>query len=189
MSMRTRIARPSFAALVAIVCMADSASAQQPATVRDGVRDFDWEIGAWQTHVRVLAAPLTGSDEWVEFDGTTVVTAASAGRANLAELDIAGPGGRIEGLSLRLYEPASGQWSINWVNARNGLLTAPVTGAFRDGRGEFYGEDRIGGRMVLVRFVIDDVTDDSARFEQAYSVDGGRTWEVNWIATDRRIVD
>jgi hypothetical protein len=157
------------------------------AGMADGARDFDFEFGTWRTHLRRLAAPLTGSDEWVEYEGTSVVRSILDGRANLVELEVEGPAGRIEGLSLRLYDPEARQWSLNFSNVRTGQLSPPVIGGFRNGRGEFYGQERIHGRTILVRFVISDITTSSARFEQAFSDDGGRSWEVNWIAVDTRI--
>jgi hypothetical protein len=103
------------------------------------------------------------------------------------ELDVSGPAGRIEGLSLCLYNAESGQWGLNFASSAGGTLSPPTLGAFKDGRGEFYAQESLGGRAILVRFVISDITPDSIRFEQAFSPDGGKTWEVNWIATDRRV--
>jgi hypothetical protein len=175
------------AALVLAAQLAVGLSAPGPDVPRDGVHDFDWEIGTWKTHLRRLQRPLTGSTSWVEYDGTTVVRKVWDGRANLVELDVSGPAGRIEGLSLRLYNPEARQWSLNFSNARGGTLSAPVIGEFKDGRGEFYGVDTVeGGRTILVRFVIAPADAGSWRFEQAFSGDGGRTWELNWIATDTR---
>jgi hypothetical protein len=155
---------------------------------RDGRHDFDWEIGTWKTRLKRLQKPLTGSTAWVEYEGTSVVRKIWDGRANLVELDVSGPAGRIEGLSLRLYNPDARQWSLNFSNARGGTLSPPVLGEFRDGRGEFVGVDTVGGgRTILVRFVISPIDAGTWRFEQAFSDDGGRTWEVNWIATDTRI--
>jgi hypothetical protein len=111
------------------------------------------------------------------------------GRANLVELDVEGPGGRIEGLSLRLYNPESRQWSLNFSNSRGGTLSPPVIGEFKNGRGEFYGQETFNGRTILVRFVISDITPTSVRFEQSFSDNGGKTWEANWIATDTRVND
>ena len=154
---------------------------------RDGQRDFDFEIGTWRTHLRRLLHPLTGSTAWAEYEGTTVVRKVWDGRANLVELDVTGATGRIEGLSLRLYNPQSRQWSLNFATSRSGTLSTPSIGEFRNGRGEFYSHETLHGRAVLVRFVISPITADSFRFEQAYSDDGGRTWEVNWVATDTRV--
>lgn len=156
---------------------------------RDGANDFDFEFGTWRTQLRLLVEPLSGSEEWVEYEGTSVVRPVLDGRANLVELDVEGPAGRIQGLSLRLYDPEARQWSLNFSSMRTGRMSPPVIGAFRDGVGEFYGQERIGGRTVLVRFVISDITPTSARFEQAFSDDGGRSWEVNWIAVDTKIED
>ena len=109
------------------------------------------------------------------------------GRANLVELKVAGPAGRIEGLSLRLYNPKLRQWSLNFVNINDGTLSPPTIGGFKDGRGEFYNPETYNGRPILVRFVITKITNDQYRFEQAFSDDNGKTWEINWIAVDERM--
>ncbi len=154
---------------------------------RDGLHDFDFEIGSWHTHLARLAHPLSGSHTWVEYDGTTEVRKVWGGRANLVELEVDGPAGHIEALSLRLYNPQSHQWSLNFASSRGGALGVPTVGGFQDGRGEFYDQEQFGERTVLVRFVIAVVSADSCHFEQAFSTDGGRSWEVNWIATDTRV--
>jgi hypothetical protein len=156
---------------------------------RDGQRDFDFEIGTWKTHLRRLVHPLTGSTTWVEYDGTTVVSKLWDGRANLVELEADGPQGHFEGLNLRLYRPQSHQWSLNFANSNDGILGEPSVGAFNHGRGEFYDQETVNGRAVYVRFVISDITANSCHFEQAFSVDGGKTWEVNWTADDTRVKD
>lgn len=178
---------------LALACHAPPALAFQPspapaAAARDGQRDFDFETGTWATEVRVRRNPLTGAaPDWADYRGTSMVRPIMAGRANIVELSVTGPAGRIEGVALRLYNPRSGQWSLNYASLGNGLLTAPVYGGFdARGRGTFFGQDMLDGRAILVRFVITQVSPDEARFEQAYSADGGATWEVNWIAVDRR---
>lgn len=182
----TRAAMAALMLLLGGPALADTA--QRPpaafAEIRDGQRDFDWEIGEWTTQLSRLQRPLTGSKTWVEYKGVTIVRPALDGAANLVELKVEGSAGKIQGLSLRLYDPIARQWSLNF--AGGGVLTPPVYGQFKDGRGVFYGQDTLGGRAILVRFVISDVTADSARFEQAFSDDGGFTWEVNWIAVDTR---
>lgn len=182
--MQKRARRWSGAACLAMALLTLDASAQG-----DGQTDFDWEIGTWKTELRRLEKPLSGSQDWVEYSGTSVARTVLDGRANLVELRVEGPAGRIEGVSLRLYNPQARQWSLNYATVRNGALTRPVHGGFRNGRGEFYGQDDLDGKAVLVRFVISHVTANSARFEQAYSEDGGQSWETNWIATDTRIED
>ena len=154
---------------------------------RDGQRDFDFEFGTWKTHLRRLLKPLTGSTTWVEYDGTTVVTKVWDGRANMVELVADGPAGHFEGLSLRLYNPQSHQWSLNFSGLGSGTIGPPAIGQFRNGRGEFYNQETLNDRAILVRFVISDITSTSCRFEQSFSEDGGKTWEVNWIAVDTRV--
>jgi hypothetical protein len=156
---------------------------------RDGQHDFDFEIGTWKTHLRRLLHPLTGSTTWVEYDGISVVRKVWDGRANLVELTADGPAGHFEGLNLRLYNPQSRQWSLNFASSSGGALSQPTIGEFRNGRGEFFDQETLDGRAIFVRFVISDVTPDSCRFEQSFSADGGKTWETNWIATDTRIKD
>jgi hypothetical protein len=166
---------------------AGSAGATTASNQRDGQHDFDFEIGTWHTHLRRLLHPLTGSTTWAEYDGTTVVRRVWNGRANLVELAAKGPAGQFEALNLRLYNPQSHQWSLNFASSAGGTLTQPTIGEFRNGRGEFYDQEMLAGRAILVRFVISEVTATSVRFEQSFSDDGGKTWELNWVATDTRI--
>jgi hypothetical protein len=154
---------------------------------KDGHRDFDFAIGTWKTHVKRRLRPLTGSDTWVEYEGTSVVRPVFNGAANLVELVMDGPAGHFEGMSLRLYNPESKQWSLNFASRGGGTMTAPTIGEFKNGRGEFYNQETLGGRAILVRFVITPVDANTYRYEQAFSGDGGKTWEVNWIATDTRV--
>lgn len=151
-----------------------------------GQRDFDCEIGTWDTQLKRLSEPLSGKTRWLEYTGTSVVKALMGKRANLVELDVNGAAGRITGVSLRLYQPESGQWTLHFANLANGLMTDPMFGFFKQGTGTFYGQDTVHGRMVSVRFLVIPVNKDQWRFEQAYSADGGATWETNWIAVDTR---
>ncbi len=166
---------------------ATNTSPPQTPKERDGQHDFDFEIGTWKTQLKRLLRPLTGSTTLVEYTGTTIVRKVWNGRANLVELEVDGPAGHIEGLSLRLYNPQSRQWSLNFSNSAGGTLSPPSIGEFKNGRGEFFAQDTLNGRAILVRFVISDITPTSCRFEQSFSDDGGKTWEVNWIAIDTRV--
>lgn len=168
---------------------ASKTNPQQTTKERDGQNDFDFEIGTWKTHLKRLLNPLTGSTNWVEYEGVTVVRKVWNGRANLVELVADGPAGHFEGLSLRLYNPKSRQWSLNFASAGGGVMTEPTIGEFKNGRGEFYSQETYNGRTILVRFIISDITPNSCHFEQAFSDDGGKTWEVNWIAVDTRVKD
>lgn len=174
--------------LAAAILLSVPALAQQAAP-RDGQHDFDFEIGTWSTRLSRLQNPLTGSTTWLEYTGTSVVRKVWDGRANLVELVVECPAGRIEGLNLCLYNPQSRQWSLNFASARGGTLTQPSIGEFRDGRGEFHSHEELNGRMILVRFVIQVIDPDTARFEQSFSDDGGKSWELNWIAVDTRVKD
>jgi hypothetical protein len=160
---------------------------QAQPVLRDGQHDFDFEIGTWKTHLRRLQNPLTGSNTWVEYDGTSVVRKIWDGAANLVELEVDGPAGHIEGLSLRTYNPDAHQWNLNFANSKVGTFSVPTVGEFKNGRGEFYDWEPINGRYVLVRNIFSDMTPDSLHFEQAFSDNGGKTWETNWITDDTRI--
>jgi hypothetical protein len=178
-------------ALQPLGALAQTASAPVPGTrqvmlPRAGQQDFDFEIGTWKTQLKRLVRPLTGSTTWVEYQGTTVVRKVWDGRANLVELVVDGPAGHIEALSLRLYNPKTRQWSLNFSGSGSGRMSTPAIGEFKDGRGEFYNQEDLDGRAILVRFVVSDITPRAVRFEQSFSDDGGKTWEVNWIAVDTR---
>lgn len=177
-----------FATLSTAPPAAAQPSESAPAAARDGQQDFDWEFGNWTTNVRVLRNPLSGAaPDWAEFSGISEVRPILGGRSNIVELSVKSPKGAIEGVALRLYNPQSRQWSLNYASLRGGVLTAPVYGKFDGkGRGAFYGQDMLDGRAILVRFVITVVSANEARFEQAYSADGGSSWETNWIAVDTR---
>ena len=180
------------AAVLAALCLsvpllgAQATTTASPSAPRDGARDFDFEFGSWKTHLRRLQAPLSGTQQWLEYEGTSVVRPVWGGVANLVELDVTGPAGRLQVLSLRLYDPTARQWSLNSASRRGGTMSVPVVGEFRDGRGEFHSFESFNGRMIHSRFVITVITPDSLRFEQSFSDDGGKTWELNWVAIDTR---
>jgi len=157
-------------------------------TSHDGQHDFDFNFGVWKTHVSRLPHPFTATS-WTDYDGTSVVRKIWGGRASLFELDVDGPAGHIEGAGLRLYHPQTCQWSLHWTSSRDGEPQPPMYGQFAAGRGEFFDHEVIEGRNVLVRNGFSDIKPDSARFEQAFSVDGGRTWTVNWVMTFARATE
>jgi len=167
----------------------NAAKAEQGPQRRDGQHDFDFEIGSWKIHLKRLEHPLTGSHAWVEFDGTSVTRKVWNGRANLEEFETDGSSGHVEGLTLRLYNPQTHQWSLYWANGKDGVLGIPTIGEFTNGRGEFFDQEPYNGRYILVRFVWSDITPNSAHFEQSFSEDGGKTWEFNWITDQTRAND
>jgi hypothetical protein len=166
-------------------------SVQHAPTEHDGQHDFDFEIGTWKIHLKRLDHRLVGSTNWVEFDGTTVTRKVWDGRANLEEFEVDSPTGHIEGLTLRLYDPQTRQWSLYWATSKSGAMGPPTIGEFKNGRGEFFDTEPSGpnGRSILVRFVWSNITPNSAHFEQSFSDDGGKTWEVNWITDQTRVTD
>jgi hypothetical protein len=158
----------------------------------DGYHDFDFEVGAWKIHLKRLDHRLVGSTNWVEFDGTSVTRKVWGGRADLEEFETDSPaGGHIEGLTLRLYDPQTRQWSLYWATSKSGTMGPPTIGEFKNGRGEFFDTEPSGpnGRSILCRFVWTNTNTDTPHFEQSFSEDGGKTWEVNWITDQTRVKD
>lgn len=156
---------------------------------RDGEHDFDFEIGNWNTHLRVssrLSHPFSGAETWSEYVGTSTVRKVWNGKANIVELEVDGPSGHVEALSLRLYNPKGQQWSLNSANSKVGTMSVPTVGKFENGRGEFFDQETIDGHVMLVRNTWSNITAKSCHFEQAFSADGGKTWETNWVADDTR---
>jgi hypothetical protein len=162
------------------------ANAATPEAVkqRDGQHDFDWDIGSWKVHMRRLLHPLTGSTTWVEYDGSDVVRKVWSGRANLGEVELDGPSGHLEFLTLRLYNPETHQWSMNISSSAAGVLSPPAIGGFEAGHGQFYDREDYNGKTILVRFDVSVITPTACRFVQAFSADEGKTWEVNLIVNE-----
>ena len=151
---------------------------------RDGSHDFDFLIGNWKAHVRRLPDRLHGSNKWDVYDGISNHKKLLDSNANFEEFDVYSPGiqQRIKAQTLRLYNPETHQWSIYLVDLDKGTLDLPpVIGQFNGKRGEFYNQDKFKGRAIYVRYVWLDISPKSARMEQSWSADGGKTWEVNWI--------
>jgi hypothetical protein len=175
-----------FMLLTNVVAMAQSpaSDAVPPAAsaARDGQHDFDFTVGAWKTHITRLQKPLSGSTVWIKMEGTKTERKIWNGRAHMEEIEADGPTGHMEGLTLFLYNPEARQWSQTFASSKNGTLGSPMIGAFKDGRGEFFGQDVFNEKTILVRGTWSDITQDSHKFEQAFSEDGGKTWETNFIA-------
>ena len=162
----------------------------QPAATDDGQHAFDFDLGTWKTHSTRLLHPLTGSKTWVDMDGVSVVRKVWDGRANLAEYKADGPSGHLELMALRWFNPTTHEWNIDFATPNVGTLGAvPGVGEFKNGRADFYDYELINGKSVLVRFSIWSITPDTAQSEQAFSQDGGKTWEVNWINKYTRAKD
>ena len=148
---------------------------------RDGAKDFDFWMGSWKVHNRVLRERLAGSTDWVEFGATSVARPLLDGLGNEDEFRTDHDGGFI-GMSFRFYDPEKDQWAIYWADTRRpGLLDAPVFGSFSGDVGIFEGDDTFEGRAIRMRFIWSGITTPTPRWEQAFSEDGGETWETNWI--------
>jgi hypothetical protein len=150
----------------------------------DGRRDFDFLHGEWQIQNRRLARRLEGSHEWDEFPSQARVWPILLGLGNADTISIPDlPGtGPFEGFTVRLFDPATGLWTIFWAaSAAPGKLDPPLKGRFSEGHGTFHGADTFDGRPIRVRFEWHHLSDDAARWEQSFSDDDGGTWELNWV--------
>lgn len=143
-------------------------------TITKVTGDFDFLNG----HFDVAHRVLTPTGEWEEYAGTHTGRTHHAGAVSVDEARF--PGKAAYGMSLRLYNPVEKSWTIYWVNSRTGKLQPPVRGGWSDGVCTLYGEDDLGDRMIPVRLRWSDVTETTARWEQAYSEDDGETWQTNW---------
>ena len=173
--------------LLIVVGVTALAQSDNRALDRDGAHDFDFHFGNWHTHIRRLMHPLTGSNTWIELDGTVKVHPLWNGKANVEELEASNATVHFQGMTLFLYNPEARQWTQTFTNASDGVLTRSLTGRFVGGKGELYDQETVNGREVYVRFVWSDITADFHHVEQAFSDDGGKTWEPNFVATLTRI--
>jgi hypothetical protein len=157
------------------------------AAARASRHDFDFLFGSWNIHNRLLKGRLLHSTEWTEFDARSQVEPLLDGFGHLDRYSAVRNGSPFEGITLRLFDPATGEWSIHWADtARARTLLPPMVGRFTVGVGEFYGDEQVEGKKVMCRFLWTRPTTTSARWEQAFSDDGGKTWETNWIMTFTR---
>jgi len=156
-------------------------------SANDGRNDFDFLIGTWKVHHRRLVERLKGSTDWEEFDGDTVDRKILDGLSNLDENVLHRRTGSIYAISLRLFNPQSKEWSIYWSTNLTGTLDVPMIGGFKDGRGEFYSQEVFEDRHLYNRFIWSKITANSCQWEQAFSIDGGKTWETNWIMEFERV--
>jgi hypothetical protein len=153
----------------------------------DGRTDFDFLIGSWNIQHRRLKERLKGCTEWEEFEGTGKVRHILGGLGNMDELTMNRGSGRVQAVTVRLYNPVSAEWSIYWATDSNpGRLDVPMVGKFDGGRGEFFSQERFEGRHIFSRFIWTVNGPDACHWEQAFSADGGKSWETNWTMTFTR---
>jgi hypothetical protein len=149
--------------------------------------DFDFLVGSWMVQHRRLKNRLAHREEWEAFSGTSVATALLGGQANIDDNVLDLPAGPYRAVTLRSFDPVSGSWSIWWLDSRHPhQLYTPVVGGFHDGVGTFFADDQFQGKPIRVRFIWSDFTPGSARWQQAFSEDGGVSWETNWIMEFKR---
>ena len=173
-----------FTSFIAVSVQGQTAANPALLPQRDGSHDFDFLIGVWKAHVRRLPDRLNNSNVWVEYEGISNHKKVLNSNSNFEEFEVTSTDKKlhIKAQTLRLYNPATRQWSIYLVDVDNGTLDAPpVVGHFTGNRGEFYHQEDFKGRTILVRYVWLNLSPQSARMEQSFSPDGGKTWEVNWI--------
>ena len=157
--------------------------------MENGARDFNFWMGSWNVRNRYLRERLQGSEDWIEFDARVVARPLLDGLGNEDEFRTDHEGGFI-GMSFRFFDPTMKKWSIYWADTRrSGLLDPPVIGSFDGDEGVFEGDDSFDGKPILVRFTWSGVTTPTPRWEQAFSADGGGTWETNWVMEFTRAGD
>jgi len=173
------------AALLAAVFVSAAPTNAQAVTVRDGSHDFDFEFGEWQVHHRVKRV---SAGDWMEFDGTASVRPLMHGTANVEDNQFNKSDGVTYGVATRTYDVKTRQWAIWWIDSRNphGALDPPVKGSFENGVGTFFADGVVNGKTIRTRFMWSQITATSARWEQAFSADAGKTWDTNWIMEFRR---
>jgi len=154
-----------------------------------GLHAFDLRAGCWTIHNHVLKERLANSHEWFDYDGSQHLWITMGGYGNVDDTELKKPEGTYYGVTVRTYDPKKGVWSIWWFDGRDpsGDLDPPVRGRFKDGVGTFYSDDTLRGKPIKVRFTWSDIAESAAHWEQAYSGDGGKTWETNWTAEFSKI--
>ena len=154
-----------------------------------GLHDFDFLVGQWQAHHRKLKQRLANNHEWIEFEGTLFTQPLMGSYSNVDDTVLNVPGAPYRGVALRSFDPETQQWSIWWLDSRtpHAPLDPPMKGSFHNGVGTFYGDDTLNGKPVRARFLWSDITPTSGHWEQAYSPDGGKTWETNWVQDITRV--
>lgn len=160
---------------------------EQSTSTQDGRDDFDFFIGRWKVHHRRLRERLTGCTDWETFEGECSDYKALNGLANVDEGWMERESGRLHGMTVRLFNPQSREWSLYWADTASATLQVPMVGGFTDGRGEFFSQEVFEGRHIFCRFIWSGITAQTCRWEQAFSVDGGATWETNWVMDFERI--
>lgn len=161
--------------------MSPFALAQPKSPQSAHAHDWDWLVGQWDVSHRRLKDRLAGSSEWQEFSGKSALWLTMGGLGTIDDNSVELPGGAYRGMSIRAFDPESGKWSIWWLDGRNPTrIDPPVLGRFHGDTGTFFGRDTFKGRPIVVRFQWNEVHGQRPWWEQAFSMDEGKSWEVNW---------
>lgn len=161
--------------------------AMQTAEQQDGRHDFDFYLGRWQVQNRRLKQRFVGSDEWETYEATDESRPILGGLGSIDDYRTEHFGGGFRGMAIRFFDPKTRLWSAYWSSNRTGTLDPPVVGGFKDGVGTFYGIDKDGDRPVHVRCLWSEIAAAHVKWEQAFSIDEGRTWETNLAMRMTRI--
>ena len=170
-------------------CSEDAPPPMHGAADLSHLHDFDFLVGEWRVHHRRLKERLADNHEWIEFEGTCAMRKLMDGWSNVDDNVLDMPGGAYRAVGLRAYDPKTAQWAIWWLDGRNpfGELDPPVKGRFTDGVGNFYADSTLRGKPIRMRFTWSHITPTTAQWEQAFSPDGGKTWEMNWHMDFERV--
>ena len=172
-------------ALGALALGSGAQAAEGPVAPIGGVHDFDYHLGSWTSVQRRMKKRWTTNPEWDEFPGKTTYVSYLDGFASVDQTDFPTKG--FSGLTVRVFDPARGQWFLYWITSRSPQLGTPMIGGFQGNRGLFYGDDTDGDMPIKVRFIRTKFPPDRERWEQAFSRDGGQNWETNWTADFTRV--
>lgn len=189
--------RTGFAAAFLATSMGAATSAfatqdnQQPRQGNDlsGLHAFDSQVGCWTIHNRVLRERLADSHDWFGYDGKQRFWLVMGGYGNMDDTWLNKPDGAYYGLTVRTYDPKTAVWTIWWFDGRNPSddIDPPVRGHFVNGVGTFLGDITFNGKPTKARYIWSKMTGTSAHWEQAFSADGGKTWETNWYADFKKV--
>jgi hypothetical protein len=179
---RSALVTTLFAALIANAsqALAQTGGSGMDAALEQHRHDFDWLVGRWNVQHHRLKSRLTGSTEWEDFRGTSELWLTLNGFGTIDDNWIDIPSGAYRAMGIRAFNPETRQWSIWWLDERSQTIDPPVRGHFESGAGEFTGDDVLRGQPIKVRFRWTDIYSPHPHWEQAFSADGGATWEVNW---------
>ncbi|MDB5430403.1 MAG: hypothetical protein JWP35_1519 [Caulobacter sp.] len=173
--------RGAIAVTLTAAALVSSAQAAPAMPTGKGRGDFDFLVGRWNVKHRRLNGRLVGSTDWQVFNGTSELWLTLDGLGTVDDNRLELPGGTYRAMGIRAFDPKTGKWAIWWLDERYPTaIEPPVYGTFKDGVGTFLGDDTLAGKPIVVRFQWSKITPTSARWEQAFSPDGGATWETNW---------